>query len=82
MIFSGTFILNASGLFDFDLTFVAETILFIILALVVTSSFISPITKELKERATFIKRTLGESSALVACGYDRLSECIGILTRS
>jgi hypothetical protein len=37
MIFSGTFILNESGLFDFDLTFVAEAILFIILALFVTS---------------------------------------------
>jgi hypothetical protein len=81
MIFSGTLILNASGLFDFDLTFVAETILFIILALVVTFSFISPITKQLKERSLFINTTLNKSSFLITRGYERLSFCIDVLTK-
>lgn len=81
MIFSGTFLLNASGLFDFDLTFVAETILFIILALVVTFSFISPITKQLDERAEFINYTLRKSTILLTFGYEKLSECIGLLTQ-
>jgi hypothetical protein len=80
MIFSGTLILNASGLFDFDLTFVAETFLFIILALVVTFSFISPITKQLKERANFINFTLNKSSFLITKGYRKLSKCIKLLT--
>lgn len=81
MIFSGTFILNESGLFDFDLTFVGETILFIILALVVTFAFISPITKQLDERAEFINYTLRKSTILLTFGYEKLSECIGLLTQ-
>jgi hypothetical protein len=81
MIFSGTFLLNASGLFDFDLTFVAEAILFIILALVVTSAFISPITKQLDERAEFITLNLRRSSVLLTKGYDKLSTCVGVLTQ-
>lgn len=81
MIFSGTFLLNAGGLFDFDLTFVAETILFIILALVVTFAFISPISKQLDERAEFINYTLRKSTILLTFGYEKLSECIGLLTQ-
>jgi hypothetical protein len=80
MIFSGTFILNESGLFDFDLTFVAEAILFIILALFVTFAFITPITKQLDERAEFIN-TLRKSNILLTFGYEKLSECIGLLTQ-
>jgi hypothetical protein len=69
MIFSGTFILNESGLFDFDLTFVAEAILFIILALFVTFAFITPITKQLDERAEFINYTC-KSNILLTFGYE------------
>lgn len=81
MIFSGTFILNESGLFDFDLTFVAEAILFIILALVVTFAFIAPITKQLDERTEFISYTVRKSNILLTFGYEKLSECIGLLTQ-
>jgi hypothetical protein len=80
MIFSGTFFLNASGLFDFDLTFVAEIVLFIILALVVTFVFISPISKQLDEREEFINFNLRKSTFLLTRGYDKLSECVGLLT--
>lgn len=80
MIFSGTFFLNESGLFDFDLTFVAEGILFIILALVVTFAFVSPISKQLDERAEFINYTLRKSTILLTFGYEKLSECVGLLT--
>jgi hypothetical protein len=77
MISSGTFFLTASGLFDFDLTFVAETILFIILALVV---FLNPISKQLDERAEFINFNLRKSTILLTFGYEKLSECVGLLT--
>jgi hypothetical protein len=70
MIFSG-FILNESGLFDFDLI-VAEAILFIILALFVTFAFITPITKQLDERAEFINYTLRKSNILLTFGYEKL----------
>jgi hypothetical protein len=74
-IFSG-----AGGLFDFDLTIPAEAILFIILALVVTFVFISPISKQLDERAEFINYTLRKSTILLNFGYETLSNCVGLLT--
>lgn len=80
MTFSGTLFLTASGLFDFDLTFVAETILFIILALVVTFVFLNPISKQLDDRADFINFNLRKSTILLTFGYEKLSECVGLLT--
>ena len=81
MTFSATSFLTAGGLFDFDLTFLAETILFIILALVVTNVFINPISAQLDSRAEFINFTLRKSTILLTFGYERLSECIGLLTK-
>ena len=80
MTFSRTFLLTASGLFDFDLTFVAETLLFIILALVVTFVFLNPIAAQLDDRAEFIEMNLRKSTILLTFGYEKLSECVGLLT--
>ena len=71
MIFSETLLLNESGLFDFDFTFVIESIEFILFSLVVTFSFISPISKQLDERAEFINTTLRKSTLLLTFGYIR-----------
>lgn len=81
MNFSVTFFLNAGGLFDFDLTLVAETILFIILALVVTNVFINPISKQLDKRAEFINYNLRKSNILVMLGYEKLTTCVTLLTK-
>lgn len=81
MTFSVTFFLNAGGLFDFDLTLVAETLLFIILALVVTNVFINPISKQLDERSEFINYNLRKSNILVMLGYEKLTNCVGLLTK-
>jgi hypothetical protein len=78
MIFTTTFFLNK--LFDFDLTFVAELFLFVTLALVVTFKFIAPISKEIDDRAEFINYTLRKSTILLTFGYEKLSECIFLLT--
>jgi len=75
-----TFLLNAGGLFDFDLTFFAEASLFIFLALIVTFVFISPIAKQLDERAEFINYTLRKATILLTCGYEKLIDCVGLLT--
>jgi hypothetical protein len=80
MIFSETLLLNASGLFDFDFTIVLEALEFIFLALVVTFAFISPISKQLDERAEFINTTLRKSTILLTFGYEKLITCIGLLT--
>ena len=80
MNFPITFLLNAGGLFDFDLTFVIEAILFITLAFVVTNVFLSPISKQLNERSEFINYTLRKATILLTFGYEKLTGCVGLLT--
>ena len=80
MNFPITFAINASGLFDFDLTFPTEALLFLILATVVTFIFLSPISKQIDERAEFINYTLRKSTILLTFGYEKLSTCVGLLT--
>ena len=70
-----------STLFDFDLTFPAELALFTTLALVVTFKFIAPISKEIDDRADFINYTLRKSTILLTFGYEKLSECVLLLTQ-
>jgi hypothetical protein len=77
---STTFFINAGGLFDFDLTFPTEALLFLILATVVTFVFLAPISKQLDERAEFIDFNLRKSTILLTFGYEKLSTCVGILT--
>jgi hypothetical protein len=81
MNFPITFFLTGGGLFDFDLTFVAEGFLFFILSLVVTFVFLSPISKELNHRAEGINFNLRKSTILLTVGYDKLSNCIELLIR-
>ena len=80
MNFPITFLLNAGGLFDFDLTFLAEASLFLFLAAIVTFVFISPISKQLDERAEFINYTLRKATILLTFGYEKLVGCVGLLT--
>jgi hypothetical protein len=81
MNFPITFFLSGGGLFDFDLTFVAEGFLFLILSLVVTFVFISPVSKQLNERAEVINFTLRKSTILLNLGYEKLSTSIDLLTK-
>jgi F0F1-type ATP synthase membrane subunit b/b' len=78
MLFTTTLFINK--LFDFDLTFVIELTLFIILALIVTFKFINPISKEIDDRAEFINYNLRKSTILLTFGYEKLSDCVGLLT--
>nr|AYO28641.1 ATP synthase CF0 B' subunit [Neotessella volvocina] len=80
MIFISTFFLNESGLFDFDLTFLAEIFEFLFLSLMVTIFFVNPISKELDERAEYINYRLRKSNILLTLGYEKLSTCIYLLT--
>lgn len=79
MNFSTTFFLNASGLFDFDLTFPTEALLFLILAIVITFVFLNPISKQLDDRAEFIDFNLRKSTILLNFAYEKLSTCVGLL---
>jgi F0F1-type ATP synthase membrane subunit b/b' len=80
MILSNTLFLSAGSLFDFDLTFVVELTLFVILALVVTNNFVNPVSNELNKRSEFINYTLRKSTILLNFGYERLTECVSLLT--
>ena len=77
MTFSVTFFLNG-GLFDFDLTFLAEATLFFILSLVVTFVFLNPITKQVNERVEFIDYTLSKSLILLNFSYKQVTTCAEI----
>lgn len=80
MNFPITFFISGGGLFDFDLTFVAEAVLFFILSLVVTFGFLAPVSKQLNQRAELINFTLRKSTILLTLGYEKLSNCIDLLT--
>ena len=62
------------------MTFVIELTLFIILAIIVTFKFINPISKEIDDRAEFINYNLRKSTILLTFGYEKLSDCISLLT--
>lgn len=81
MKFSLSFLLNAGGLFDFDFTFIAESLLFFLLSLVVTFGFLAPVSKQLKERAMTINYTLRKSAILITFGYENLSTSVDLLTQ-
>jgi hypothetical protein len=76
-----TFFLTGGGLFDFDLTFVAEGILFFLLALIVTFVFLMPISNQLNQRAELINYSLRKSTILLTLGYEKLSNCLELLTK-
>lgn len=80
MSFATTLFITASGLFDFDLTFILEATLFILLALVVTFLFVSPISAKIDERTEFIDYTLRKSTIFLTLGYEKLSNCMELLT--
>jgi hypothetical protein len=79
MSFSVTFFLNG-GLFDFDLTFLGEGILFLLFSIVVTFVFLAPISKQLDDRAEFIDFNLRKSNLLLTIAYNKLSNCVELLT--
>jgi hypothetical protein len=80
MNFPVTFFINASGLFDFDLTFPTEALLFLILAGVTTTVFLKPVGKQMAERSEFINYTLRKSTILLTFGHEKLTSCVSLLT--
>jgi hypothetical protein len=75
-----SFLLSASGLFDFDLTFPGEGLLFLFLSLIVTNVFLSPISKQMEERSQFLDYHFRKSMILLDFAHETLSQCLGLLT--
>lgn len=80
MISSESFFLS-SGLFDFDITFLGEAILFLLFSLVVTFAFLVPVSKQLNDRTEFIDFNLRKAALLTAFGSNKLSNCVEFLTK-
>eukprot|EP01033_Poteriospumella_lacustris_P023741 gene23741-gene16326 len=78
---STSVILTVNGLFDFDLTFPIEALFFLILSLVITNFFLSPISKQIDERSFFIEYTLEKSIILLNLGYEKFINSIAFLTQ-
>lgn len=75
-----TLLIAASGLFDFDLTFPGEALLFTLLSLVITSKFLSPVSKQMEDRDQYVDYNLRKSIILLSIGYDKLVLCINLLS--
>lgn len=74
-----SFLLNTSGLFDFDFTFLTEALLFLILAGVVTYGFIAPISSNLDLRQEFIDLKLIKAIIILRFGYDKILRSTDLL---
>lgn len=76
-----SFYISSSGLFDFDLTFVIEGILFLFLSYVVTNSFLIPISDQIHSRADFINYNLKKTALLFTFGNDNLKNLISLVIK-
>jgi len=74
-----SFFLNVNGLFDFDLTFLTEALLFFFLSLIITFFFISPISETLEKRAEFIEEEIKKSIIFLNFGSESLIKCVQLL---
>lgn len=73
-------LIAASGLFDFDLTFLGEALLFTLLSLVITSKFLAPVSKQIDDRDQYVDYNLRKSIILLSIGYEKLVLCINLLS--
>jgi competence CoiA-like predicted nuclease len=71
-----SFLVSSSGLFDFDLTFLAEAGLFFILAIATSFLFLSPVSNQIKARAEFIRLNFKKSAFFLFAGDQNVSNLI------
>jgi hypothetical protein len=81
MIFIQTLWLSENGLFDFDLTFPAEIILFFLLSYIIIKVFLNPISIELADRAEFLGKTITKSICLLNIGYKQVDGTLDLMVR-
>lgn len=75
-----TFAISANGLFDFDLTFIGEGLLFLFLSLIVTFFFLFPISNQIENRNQWINYQKQKSTILFNFAQEKLSFCLILLT--
>lgn len=78
MYFSSSVFVAASGLFDFDLTFLAEGGLFLLLSLAISFLFLGPISTEMNLRVEFINSNLKKAALFLFFGDQNVSNLISL----
>ncbi len=79
MILYNSFFINKSGLFDFDMTFLSQFLLFFLLSLAITKLFLEPISKKLEERSTYISQNLQKVNISLALSSEKLEDFIALI---
>lgn len=74
-----TILLSESGLFDFDLTFPAEILLFFTLSFIITKVFLNPISIQLAQRAEFLDTTIKRAVVLLNVGYEKVDTTMSLV---
>ncbi len=72
-------LLSVNGLFDFDLTFFFQALLFAIFSLIVNFAFLSPISNQLAERSVYLDYNQKIAAIKLSLGQEKLSTYIEIL---
>ncbi len=73
------FFLANSGLFDFDITFFSQALLFLILSLTVTKFFLEPISKSIENRNAYIKYNLDKIDILIGLASETFEKSIALI---
>jgi hypothetical protein len=68
-----SFFLCSNGLFDFDLTFFLQALIFFLFSLIVTNIFLLPISENLKKRSKLINLTNQKSVVYLTLIFDKIS---------
>ncbi len=79
MLLNNSFFISSSGLFDFDMTFLSQALLFFFLSLSITNFFLLPISKTIEERNTYISQILQKVDILVALACEQSEEYTSLL---
>lgn len=79
-VYFNNLVVGVNGLFDFDLTFLAEGILFFLLSVAVTNLFLSPISKQIEERNEMLDFQYRKSMILFDVAQEKLMFCVSWLT--
>ncbi len=79
MSIKSSFFLGLNGLFDFDLTFLSEALLFLILSIVVTNFFLLPISDQIEKRNAYISYNIKKMDIIISLAYERIQESIEII---
>lgn len=75
-----TLLFAVNGLFDFDLTFPLEALLFAFFSFFLTSFFLNPLSKQINQREIFLEYGLKKAILFFNLGYEELTSCIEIVT--